>query len=358
MKYLFALAGALAVGACASAPPEQTALPLHVGGRASAGEHDGQHAYTYTWPGVYFEARFAGPAVGVETDDDENDLYLYVDGTRRLILPRAGRQSLALTDLGQGEHTVRLEKVSETQGPTGRFLGFHVPDGNALPPPGYDAGIEFIGDSFTVGYGNASTGRDCTGAQVRDTTDTSLAFGPLAAKQLGADYRIVAASGFGVVRNYDGGNPGLSLPEIYDRMLFDVDAAASDDGWHPDVIVIGLGTNDFSTPLNPGERWQDREALRADYRDTYVRFVEKLHGRTPAAHFVLTASADNSELLAQVEAVHAELARRGTVSVSVLAAEGLDLEGCHYHPSARDHAMIAGLLVRELAPLLAHSPAE
>ena len=40
------------------------------------------------------------------------------------------------------------------------------------------------------------------------------------------------------------------------------------------------GTNDFSTPLNPGERWKTREALHPDCETTCVRFLHALH----AAH--------------------------------------------------------------------------
>lgn len=352
-QWILAVAVALAMVSCTTGNASRTALELHVGGRTVAATREGRVAFTYSWPGVYFEARFTGSTVDVEIDDDANELYLYVDENLQLILPRAGRRSITLNALGAGEHTVRLQKTSETQGPTGTFLGFYVPSADrALPPPEYEHAIEFIGDSYTVGYGDTATGRDCSETEVRETTDTSLAFGPLVARYFRADYRVLASSGFGVVRNYANGHPGFTMPVLYERDLYDVEAGHSPDDWHPDVIVIALGINDFSTPLGDDEAWENRESLRADFRATYVEFVERLHRGTPSANFVLLAPrAFDGEILQAVTAVHAELAKRGYDNVTLLPFDGLDLEGCHYHPSVADHGQLASLLIRKLSGL-------
>ncbi|MEJ2257207.1 MAG: SGNH/GDSL hydrolase family protein [Woeseiaceae bacterium] len=224
---------------------------------------NGHPVHEYQWPGVYFEARFDGPAVSFSVDDDQNVLHVLVDGELLLVLPRAGYRDVTLADLGDGAHTIRVEKTSETQGSTARFLGFSVPDaGRRRAPPDYTRAIEFIGDSFTVGYGDTSTGTECSGTQVRDTTNTSLAFGPLTAKHFASDYRILASSGFGMVRNYANKEPGTTMPVLYHRAL----SGEPDAAWQPDAIVIWLGTNDFSTAVGEDERWQDPAGLRDDYR--------------------------------------------------------------------------------------------
>lgn len=310
--------------------------------------------YTYQWPGVYFEARFDGPAVDVKVDDNQNDLYVYIDGTHKFTLTKPGKTTVALTGLGAGPHVVRLEKISETQSSVGRFDGFFVGSASeALPPPAYDKRIEFIGDSFTVGYGNVSRGQTCTVDDVAETTNTSRAFGPQVAKSFGAAYRIMAYSGRGVVRNYNGVVPGETLPVLYNYTLFDRSVAAPNDGWVPDVIVIGLGTNDFSTELHhPEEAWVQRGALDADFARTYADFIGTLHAKYPAAHFVLMASDGAKGEIAQGMMKAAELAKAaGVTGLETIEFKGLDYQACHGHPSLKDEAILSKLLTDSIAKL-------
>jgi lysophospholipase L1-like esterase len=214
------------------------------------------------------------------------------------------------------------------------------------PLPARARQIEFIGDSYTVGYGNASTSRTCTATELRDRTDSQAAFGPLLARRLGADYRLIAFSGHGVVRNYGGAAPASSLPALYGRAIPGEDGLAkADPGWRPQLIVVNLGTNDFSTPLKAGERWPSEAALRADYRKTYVAFVRRLRRMQPQARFVLMGS-DN--FAGELEQVAATLDRSEPGTVSTLRFGGLELTGCDYHPSLQDHAKLADALGRHL----------
>jgi lysophospholipase L1-like esterase len=318
----------------------------------------GEISYTYQWPGVYFEGRFTGASVDVKVDDDQDNLYLYVDGVHKLTLTRPGRATIALKDLGTGTHDVRLEKSSETQTSTGTFDGFYVSStSDALPPPHYDRRIEFIGDSYTVGYGDTSRGQVCTADDVRDTTDTAQAFAPLTAKYFHAAYRIMADSGHGVVRNYGGSEPGETVPLLYKYTLFDKSAGVPDDGWTPDVVVIGLGTNDFSTPLGPGERWQTRDELRADFVRTYADFVESLRAKWPSTHFILMAStAFDGEIIDAVDAVASALRKAGETDVELLPFGGLDWQACDSHPSLKDHRILAQLLIERIARLPKFAP--
>jgi hypothetical protein len=94
-----------------------------------------------------------------------------------------------------------------------------------------------------------------------------------------------------VVRNYGGAAPGQPLPALYSRLIPGQAAPSVDpaDPWRPDLIVIGLGTNDFSTPVAPGEAWADEAALHADYRRAYAGFIRDLAQRHPQARFLLIA---------------------------------------------------------------------
>lgn len=314
--------------------PERMPIPVNAPGRIGA---DGR----FGWPGGYFEGRFKGSDVTVSVETGGEPVRLLVDGQVRAILSEMRPSEFTVSGLAKGEHHVRLEKITESQSGGPRFLGFWT-TGNAMPARKRARQIEFIGDSHTVGYGNTSPTRDCDGARVRLTTDTQLAFGPLAAKALDADYRVIAYSGYGVVRNYAGKVPGESLPFLYRRAVPGdpaVLAAAEDRDWRPRVIVINLGTNDFSSALKPGEIWPDAAALHADYRTRYVAFVRRLQREQPRARIVLMAAANFAPDVAAVAA---------DTGATLLRVPTLELTGCNWHPSLKDHRTMADLVARAI----------
>jgi lysophospholipase L1-like esterase len=236
-------------------------------------------------------------------------------------------------------------RLGESQAATGQFDGFFIPPGEgALPAPLQSRQIEFIGDSYTVGSGNTSTSHTCTPDQLWATTDTAKAFAPQVARHYDAEYRINAYSGRGVVRNYDGVVPEAPLPVLYPYALFDGKSEAMAAEWHPQVILIALGTNDFSTPVHAGEKWADLATLRADYIVSYVAFIQKLREHNPAAQILLMAY-DDPEVTADIEEVATEVRANGDTRVDTIDAAGpLAKTGCDGHPSTDDDVKIAGVI--------------
>lgn len=335
----FPLLALMLAGAAPPDQPQRAVLPVHSGGRVVAAP-DGN--LSFGWPGVYIEGRFKGTSVRVRFDAPDDFIRLSIDGTEHKVFRAPGAVDTTIDGLSPGQHVVRLEKLTETQAGASRFITFEVA-GKPLVARPRSRAIEFIGDSFTVGYGNSSATTQCTGEEVHDRTDTSRAFGPLAAKALDADYRINAFSGFGMIRNYAGRVAGESLPFLYPRAIpGNASPAANDTGWHPQTIVINLGGNDFSTALNPGEHWADAAALESAYRERYISFVADLAARQPQARFIL---AGTDLFFPQVERVADGLSAKLPGRVSTLRITGLDLGGCHGHPSLADHRLIADLLI-------------
>lgn len=334
------VAAALAATAAAA-----TELTIHIGGRVVQ-EADG--ALSFGWPGTYFESRFQGTGLRLRFDTQTEHMRLLIDGEEKAVFREPGKVDVAVSGLTNGPHVARLEKLTESQSGGGRFYGFSVlPGGTALPPQPKRKRIEFIGDSYTVGYGNRSPGRECTRDEVHDLTDTQQAFGPLLAKRLNADYRVHAYSGFGIVRNYAGGNPESSLPSIYPRLKPDTPSppSSAQDRWQPDVIVINLGTNDFSTPLKGSERWKSDTELKSAYRRKYVDFARGLQRQYSRASLILMGS---DAFISEVRKVAADLGTHGPAP-RVVHFAGLDLLGCDWHPSLSDHKLLADLLEKELA---------
>ena len=347
------LAGTLLAGAANAGTPVGHALPLHIGGRVAPVGVDPAQGYVHQWPGTYFEARFKGKEISLRLNDKANILNVYVDGQKVQTINRPGEGDIVLGPFADTEHTIRIEKLTESAWTSAQFTGLFVADAaNVRPAPEASARrIEFIGDSYTVGYGNTSPTRTCPGDQVWATTNTQRAFGPVTAKHFQADYRVNAISGRGIVRNYNGGE-GLHLPQAYPNAInlagpgLSLTVSPSSDDWNPQVVVIGLGTNDFTTPLHGGEVWTTRDELHSDYEQTYVAFVQSLRAKYPGAYFVLMATDQaNGEIQSEVKKVLAALRASGESRIDFLPMNGLTFGGCDWHPTTADDAQVANSLI-------------
>ena len=327
-----------------------TPAPLHIGGRTESTGDGHLSIYAYQWPGTYFETAFTGKDAYFQVGTGDVILHVLVDGQALAPMVKPAGGLYHIDGLTAGAHTVRIEVATESQAGADHFGGFFITAGetpSALPVRPRQ--IEFIGDSHTVGYGNISTTRDCTTDQVWATTDDTQAFGPVTAKHYGADYQVNAISGRGIVRNYDG-FAADHLPEAYPYMLFNKGLKdLPNPAWQPQVVVMALGTNDFSTPLRAAEQWKTRDDLQADYEKTYVAFIHSLRARYPGAYFVLWGTEmANGEIEAEEQKV-VDLAKAGgETRITFLPINGLAFSGCHAHPSTADDQTISNLLVKTI----------
>lgn len=331
----------------AQPPKDLQPLSVRVTGRATPLP---DHEWKSQWPGTYAEASFEGTEVFLRVGSEPRTQHVIVDGKEiaKQVRPQAGVYRIG--GLAKGRHVLRLEIASENQDGPVTFGGFATARAikqKDLARRGRQ--MEFIGDSHTVGYGNTSAKRECTHDEVWTTTDTSQTFGPLVAQHYGADYEINAISGRGIVRNY-GGFVADPLPVSYPFVLFDKAQRDDDPQWNPDTVVIALGTNDFSTPLNLGERWHTRDELHADYEATYVAFLTSLRARHPHALFVLWATdMADGEIQAEVRKVVEQRKAQGEARLVFVPINGLAMTGCDWHPSVEDDRAIAKVLIATIA---------
>ncbi len=326
-------------------------LTMTVGGRTKVTPANAPYTNTYAfqWPGVYFEAAFKGPEVYFNIVNSQDRLKVTVDGKAVGVLkkPRPGQYHIG--SLSDGPHRIRVEWLSENIGVPSIFAGFAVPPTETpTTPPARTRQIEFIGDSLTLGFGNTSGKVDCTTDEIWAATDTSQAFGPLTAKALKADYQVNALSGRGLVRNFDGVLPGATVPSMYPFILLDHSVTATTTNWQPQLAVIGLGTNDFATPVHAGEAWPDDKALKAAYETAYVAFVKGLRAQYPQAFFVLV-SYDGATVQSEVARVVAALNADGETRVAPLAMSGFAATACADHLTTDDHKKAAQALQDLLA---------
>jgi lysophospholipase L1-like esterase len=333
-----------------SPPVDALPLPITVGGRTLFDAR--AHRYVSQWPGVYFEGGFYGKTVFVDLGPGNKHLHILIDGALAADVAEPFAQALAITGLAEERHIIRVDIVNENQDAPKAFVGFSVPsDGKPLPIQSRTRQIEFIGDSYTVGYGNISETHQCTDAQIWDTTDTSQSFAAKIAAHLNADYQVNAISGRGLIRNY-AGFAADPVPKVYPFTLFDKATLYNDPNWRPQIIVIGLGANDFSTSLGAGEPWATRDALHADFEATYAAFIQTLRQRNPGAFIILLApEGADGEIKSEVSKVYTQIKARHDEKVYFVSLPPLGLAGCNWHPTVADDDAIATKLTQLISTL-------
>jgi Carbohydrate esterase 2 N-terminal/GDSL-like Lipase/Acylhydrolase family len=332
--------------------PDVQPLAVHTGGRIDISGT----TYTHQWPGIYLEAAFQGRSVTLSFDDPANEYRLLIDGLDPIPLAQPGTTSIRISGLTDSPHQLRLEKVTESVSETGSFGGFTIDaggqPGTVLPR---QRQIEFIGDSDMTGYGIHAPGRDCTPDQVRLLSDTQVAYPALVGKHFDADYQINAISGRGMVRNYDGFDPGVALPLVYPYSLPATGAAYADPAWQPQIIYIALGGNDFATPLHGGESWANTTALIDDFTASFGRFISMLHTQHPQASLLIAmpygavipevrtpafTAAFQSALLTTAGDIGLD-----HIDFLTLTDSKPEFTACDYHPSLRDQQNRAAWLI-------------
>jgi lysophospholipase L1-like esterase len=325
-------------------PPALKPLTLSTPSRISISS-DTTRDYVSQWPGIYFNAAFRGTTLYFTVGSAKEILHLVIDNQPALILADPQPGTYRVAGLSNSPHSATLYIATESQSDQNHFGGFAIPAGEKELPPAELSSrqIEFIGDSFTVGYGNTSPQHDCSAlpGAIYAATDDTQASAALTAAHFHADYQVNAISGRGIVRNYNG-FAGDTLPAAYPYILFDKKQPYTDANWHPQWIVISLGTNDFSTALNPNEKWKSRDALHADYEQTYIDFLKGLRAKHPNAYLIVWATTKaNGEIATEGQRVVDKMKASGEQKITFISFDQLTFTGCDSHPSTADDKVVS-----------------
>jgi lysophospholipase L1-like esterase len=297
------------------------------------------------WPGTGFTVRFTGTSITVKLSGGNNDFNAVVDGVWRAKLTVDGKTSeVAAQGLAAGTHTLEITKRTEGFNGITAFSGLQLEDGQSLAalPAAPARRIQFIGDSFTAGYGSEAVTTACSDKRPFD--NNYVAYGPVSAREVDADYSVQAISGIGMVHNYGDASPlsANPYPPFYARTLFGADKPKWDfASWRPDVVCVALGTNDFSTAVKPS---QDQ------YATAYKAFIKQLRAWHPDARIMLISYAVDAYQEKYVAAIAADLAAQGEKNLEHVKFPGVAAgdAGCDYHPNVAAHRKFADVLVPRL----------
>gem|GEM_PF-1056156 len=199
------------------------------------------------------------------------------------------------------------------------FKGLFLDNGAAVASPGPRPvrKIEFIGDSYTVGYANeaGNSGICAYTYTVARFTDNYKSWAPRAARACGAEYVEVAKSGWGMVRNcWTQATSDSTIGTLYGRTLANSGTPLWNFGsWKPDLVCIGIGTNDFTNcnPNNTSASLADSVKFVRSYRN----FLDTVRSRYGGVKILLNVPTARPRVTNCVRQVATEERASGTTDV-------------------------------------------
>lgn len=303
------------------------------------------------WTGSYARIRFTGDYLASKVSDTKKNYYnLWLDKETwqepdKIITITGKDTTIVLLDKAEitaicGKKNAKPESVHQivlqkrTEGEQGLVTFHEFTVGGELRPadPIKPRVIEFVGDSYTCGYGSENSVK--TDPFKPETENCNKSYCNIVARYFDAECVLVAHSGFGIARNYNDNVKGWYMPERYSQM-FDMDRESRWDASKcpvkPNITVVYLCTNDFST---------DRQPSKSMFKKNYITLIGKIKEAYGAGHPVLCVAGKNDFLMAYY--IHEVVADCGfdNVSFAVLAPNVHNGEsdlGASFHPNYQGH---------------------
>ena len=308
---------------------------------------------SFDWTGVYARISFEGKYIAVRVSDTKKNYYnVWLDKDTSCepdkVITTFGKDSLIVlfdSIKGKGAHSLVLQKRTEAeQGKT--TLHAFVTAGPVLAAePLRPRLIEFVGDSYTCGYGSENSIR--TDPFKPETENSNKTYATILSRYFGADYMLVAHSGQGIDRNYGDFDRGRHMPERY---LCTFDCVEDSPAWKPsgekpELTVIYLCTNDFSTGRQPSVK---------EFRQQYIKLLKAIKDNYGPAHKILCVAGPSDELMPQYirSSVEASgLEQVWCVNLCPMAINWDSDLGASWHPNYTGHTKWAHALLPYIATI-------
>ncbi len=306
-------------------------------GRHHVAADKGAFGFSNSAAGVAFAFEGTELAVYLSASAYKEGYFHYVtiiiDDREPIALPirQAGWQEVA-TDLEAGKrHTVRILKRSESNAGDICIHRIRLSQGAKLfeaPPPPTDRKIQVLGDSIACGYGNLWTGEEPE--NVTKWEDGTNTYATMVAQRFGASLDMVAISGIGAGNAKN--EPYPILP-VYKQRDNSVTEPADFGSFVPDVVIIGLGTNDVGRQ-NPAQ----------DFVNSAVELIRFIRAQHPDCVIIWTYGVMGDPAYGEnprraVEIVTEE-GMKNVYYMPATPAEGGGL-GLAAHPLVADHERLA-----------------
>lgn len=315
----------------------------------------------FDWPSTYLRIKFAGKNLTMKVSDSKRNFYnVWIDApmsaTPHRVIEVTGNDTIIeLVDplyLKQSkikEHEVVIQKRTEAGCGTTTVHAFATNGKFLQASPLKVRQLEFIGDSYTCGYGADATSRR---EPFRDETENaSHSYASIVSRYFDADYVTIAHSGRGVSRNYASKFPWELVTDLY-RFTLDRDSTiehhwdASVSNFKPAMTIIYLGANDFSTSMLP--------SYNTFYKE-YIRLISYVKSNYGEDHPILCVATKSHEYLFRY--IRDMVKSCGYTNIDYLGYfpsqhHNTDEDlGAAWHPNYKAHQKIAYSLIPYIATI-------
>lgn len=234
----------------------------------------------FSCSGFQFEFTGKGDIAANFTASQVSRMVVDINGETHTVTIPSGTSDVTIAEgLEQGTYTVKAYKVTEAAGYLTQVNSIVYYDSEAVfkATQASSMKFEFVGDSITCGNQiNSDSGDE----------DGYYAFPSILSRAYGADWNTISCSGRGLMEGYNSeegwaGSQQNQLKDIFKyQSWFRNQTAAYDYSYQPDVLVMGVGSNDLGEAIMNqfGTTMDDfcnvvvetAKELRAKYPNTYI----------------------------------------------------------------------------------------
>ena len=293
----------------------------------------------FMYSGCTIQTAFTGTSISVLLQDDSLRNWFTVKLDDSLFIFKADKKDGVYSvaqNLPDQKHTLEIIRRTEWHGGNTAFLGFNIDEGKKLLLlKRKKRAMEFIGDSYTCGYGIEGKSRE--EHFTYETENNYATYGAITARAFNADYVTVCRSGIGIYQSYGGGKT-FTQPNLYDEIVTNSKARWDYTKNQPQVVVIDLGANDLSVTLDS-----------VQFVNTYIQFVQKIRLQYPKAKIICVAGPSGlgdkwlkfqSHVLAVTN--HFKNTDEG---IYYFKFSPFDPHGSDWHPNIKEHEQMANELI-------------
>ena len=355
MKHIFPLLAVMMMSAynCEAAQTARTYNAADTSAVRIVGRTDrtSDGSVSFDWSGTYAETKLNGRALSLRAGDTGKSYFdVFVDGRhyRKFKVASADTVITVADKWPRGIHEISIRKCTEGRTGTTTFREFILPSGGSMTA-GQPRGrhIEFIGNSLSAGYGTDSN--DPRAPFTAETENCNLAYSTIIPRYFDADYTIIAHSGRGAVRNY-GDTVRISRAAMRHRFMqtFDENPAVkwTFDSYRPDLVIINLGANDFSTEPHP---------YHSEFVNAYCEIIDSVRAKYGQDTKVLSVMP--YAIAIEQEPMFADIMQRQADKPTYFMRMPVDYlnwdsdRGANWHPNYQGQKKMAMLLIPYIATI-------
>lgn len=293
--------------------------------------------------GVYIKAAFKGASCELLINDemmwgkDHNYISVAVDNlpVQRIKLTQKTNTIKVANNLTDVRHEITICKSTESGIGYLEFVGLRCKQ--LLAPASLPVRkIEFIGNSIACGTGSDASAFPCNAGQWYDQHNAYMAYGPITARALNAQWHLTAVAGIGLTKSCC--QMEVTMPDVLDKVNLRANAIRWDfKKYRPDVVTVCLGQNDG--PVDS-----------VKFCPPYVSFIKRLRAYYPSATIICLTSPMADSSLVQVQknylrGIVNEVNNAGDKNVYKYYFSKRYHKGCGDHPDLSEHRLIADELI-------------